>query len=121
MAKTFYTEIDVEDLFKRGVTSLEISDQVVLTELAYEKANRLGMSLLKGGAQPPAAPIRPYIAKESSPAAGVQTPILSTEGTTPQDLTQRIKTAVTARLGTTIDPALLDAIIRRVLDQVRKG
>ena len=45
MPKEFYTERDIEDMFKRGVMSLNVSENVVLTELAYEKANRLGMQL----------------------------------------------------------------------------
>ncbi|MRS03498.1 hypothetical protein EG832_09815 [bacterium] len=50
---------------KRGIMSLTLNDNVVVTDLAYEKANRLGMSLISPkNAQPPAAPIRPYIAKE---------------------------------------------------------
>jgi hypothetical protein len=45
--------------------SLTLNDNVVVTDLAYEKANRLGMSLISPkNAQPPAAPIRPYISKE---------------------------------------------------------
>ena len=50
MAKVFYTEKDIEDMVKRGVMSLEVDDNVVLTDLAYEKANRLGMQLRR--AQP---------------------------------------------------------------------
>ena len=46
MPKEFYTERDIEDLFKRGTTALELSDDVVLTELAYEKAQRLGVKLI---------------------------------------------------------------------------
>jgi hypothetical protein len=46
MPKTFYTEIDIEDMVKRGTLSLEINDNVVLTDLAYEKANRLGVKLI---------------------------------------------------------------------------
>ena len=45
--------------------SLTLSDQVVLTDLAYEKAKQLGMSLVSPQSiQPPAAPVRPYISKE---------------------------------------------------------
>ena len=47
MPKDFITERDIEDMVKRGILSLEINDQVVLTDLAYEKANRLGMRLVK--------------------------------------------------------------------------
>ena len=41
MPKEFYTEKDIEDLFQRGIKSLQITENVVLTELAYEKARRL--------------------------------------------------------------------------------
>ncbi len=45
--------------------SLTLNDSVVVTDLAYEKANRLGMSLISPKTtQPPSAPMRPYISKE---------------------------------------------------------
>ncbi|MBA4383263.1 MAG: hypothetical protein C0410_00865 [Anaerolinea sp.] len=45
--------------------SLTLNDNVVVTDLAYEKANRLGMSLVSPKTvQPPAAPVRPYLSKE---------------------------------------------------------
>src|SRR5512137_2001518 len=68
MPKEFYTERDIEDMFKRGILSLQVNDNVVLTELAYEKANRLGMQLLRERAvEPPAAPVRPYISQVQKP------------------------------------------------------
>jgi hypothetical protein len=107
MPKEFYTERDIEDMFKRGILSLQVNDNVILTELAYEKANRLGMQLLREKPlEPPAAPVRPYISELSKPA-----PAQKPEA----DLTARIRTAVNARLGTQVDPALLDVIIERVL------
>ncbi len=74
MAKTFYTERDIEDLVKQGILSLEVNDHVVLTDLAFEKANRLGMRLV--GSQPdtpPGAPVRPYIAQKPAPRAPANT------------------------------------------------
>jgi hypothetical protein len=53
MPKTFYTERDIEDLVKQGVKSLIVDDDVVLTDLAYEKARRLGLELLRERDQPP--------------------------------------------------------------------
>ena len=48
MKKTFYTARDIEDLVNNGTTSLFIGESnVVLTDLAYEKAQRLGLKLLK--------------------------------------------------------------------------
>ena len=64
--KTFYTEHDIEDLVCRGIMSLALNDHIVLTDLAYEKARQLGMSLVSPHASiPPAAPVRPYLSKEN--------------------------------------------------------
>ena len=43
--KTFYTERDIEDRVQAGVSELEIDDDVVLTDLAREKATALGLRL----------------------------------------------------------------------------
>ena len=113
MPKEFYTERDIEDMFKRGILSLEVNDNVVLTELAYEKASRLGMQLLRERPlEPPAAPVRPYLSGQLSSAAVQTAPTHQQEAGLPA----RIRAAVTARLGTQVDPALLDVIIERVLN-----
>ena len=126
MAKEFYTEKDIEDLFKRGVMYLEVSNNVVLTELAYEKAGRLGVQLRRNQPDtPPSAPIRPYLSQKQSPlppAPAAEHPALrstpppaTAPRPEPAELQERIRSAVTARLGTTLDPQLLDVIIQRVL------
>ena len=128
MAKEFYTEKDVEDMFRGGILSLAVDDNVVLTELAYERAGSLGMKLLRDKPEhPPSAPVRPYISKtpESRPATPVAAPVtapLPLHGGSPPDcraekvsLQQRIREAVVARLGSKVDANLLDVIIRRVL------
>jgi len=131
MPKTFYTERDIEDLLRQGVRSLIVDEDVVLTDSAYEKARKLGLELLREADQPPAAPMRPYIAKLASPAAGagakarpaaaqpetVRTPMPGSAGGS-DDLYQRVYTASLARLGDAVDPKLLDAIIRRVLKSI---
>jgi hypothetical protein len=132
MPKTFYTDRDIEDLVKQGVRSLVVDDDVVLTDLAYEKARRLGMELVRQNDQPPAAPIRPYIVKvpatSASPTewmgeqAASSAPRLSTPARgpeTPEDLHKRIYEAVVARLGDSVDPKLLDTIIQRVLKSIQ--
>jgi hypothetical protein len=128
MPKVFYTEIDIEELFRRGIRSLEVNDNVVLTDLAYEKANRLGLKLISAGAaNPPAAPVRPYVsqpARQSPPPASApaaSAPHAASGGTgaassdSPAGLHDRIRSAVIARLGSQVDLVLLDNIIRRVL------
>ena len=116
MPKEFYTEKDIEDLVKRGVLSLDITEDCVLTDLAYEKANRLGMRLIRSKPDnPPGAPVRPYIsenvaARPASAAARAPAPPAA-QG----DLAGSMRSAVVAKLGGQVDPALLDTIIERVL------
>ena len=121
--KKFYTEKDIEDLFKSGIKSLHVDDDIALTDLAYEKAKRLGFQLLfDGGELPPIAPIRPYLSntspraepKADSVVPSVTKPALS-QNERGSAVTQRIRSAVLARLGNQVDAKLLDVIIQRVL------
>lgn len=116
MPKTFYTERDIEDMAHQGVTSLVVNDDVVLTELAREKAERLEVALLREHDAPPSAPVRPYISPPSpSSSAGAKT---QSRPRDKEDLRQRVRDTVIARLGNEVDPALLETIITRVLDNV---
>src|ERR1044071_5324251 len=136
MPKQFYTERDIEDLFNSGTRSLQVTDNVVLTELAYEKAKYLGMQLITERADtPPAAPVRPYIANgnpvaQTKPtvAANASAVSQSAHASTTLDehslrsqrpdavsgarnvlpLEQRIRSAVIAKLGNQVDAKLLD-------------
>jgi hypothetical protein len=94
MPKTFYTERDIEDLLARGVTSLEVSDDVVLTELAREAAMKRGLRLVRSNGQHP----------EDGPDA---------------ELIHRVKAAVIARLGDQVDARLLDAVVTRVVQGLK--
>ncbi len=120
MPKQFYSERDIEDLVKRGTMTLEINDQVVLTDLAYEKADRLGLQLVKEPAgrpeNPPGAPVRPYLSQANlPPVQKASVPTAPAPRPEPNSMQQRIHSAVISRLGTQIDPNLLDLIITRVL------
>ena len=116
MAKQFYTERDIEDLAAQGVFTLTVCDNVVLTELAYEKAERLGVKLIQPHEQPPAAPIRPYLSESIAPQT-VKAGTLSAQKDN-EDLRQRIRTAVQAKFGNEVDANLLETIITRVLDNI---
>jgi hypothetical protein len=127
MPKEFYTEKDIEDLFQRGIRSLQLTENVVLTELAYEKARRLDFQLITDGADhPPAAPVRPYFSERqtSHPAASVgpATPVVQPEPkpapSNPGGVEAKIRSAVIARLGNQVDAKLLDNIIHRVVKSV---
>lgn len=158
MPKKFITEQDIEKLAQQGVKSLEITPDVVLTDLAFEKARRLGIEMVNQMDTPPAAPVRPYISRDprmvASPrpverpvemvksvvAAAVipapapaLNPILPAPATNqplpaanpvpaaepvPGLLAARIRHDVNTRLEGKIDPALLERILRRVLENV---
>ena len=130
MPKIFYTERDIEDLYHSGVTTLVVNDDVVVTDLAREKARKLGLELLKEYDQPSSAPIRPYITKDISPSAAP--PLAQSPAATPAevpaaapapappaaDLEKRVLQAVQAQVGDSVDPDLLKTIIQRVLKNV---
>jgi hypothetical protein len=134
MSKEFYTEKDIEDLFNRGIRSLQVTENVVLTELAYEKAKRLDIQLITDRADhPPAAPVRPYISEQqtrrpvstigpgvsaTSPSRETSNARTSARAEKESDIENRIRAAVIARLGNQVDAKLLDTIIHRVVKGV---
>ena len=127
MPKEFYTEKDIEDLFNRGIKSLQVTENVVLTELAYEKAKQLDFQLINDSADnPPAAPIRPYLsepltrqtARSKPMVAPVSPNAMPQPNPTPpnsSDVEKRIRSAVIAKLGDQVDAKLLDNIIHRLV------
>jgi hypothetical protein len=146
MPKTFYTDRDIEDLAKRGVISLVEDDDVVFTDLARDKAMRLGIKIVHEIDKPPSAPERPYITEMTSPSAtefelegrdrpvGPERPYIAkltspsaddpgekafSAGRPGEDaLLEQVRKEVVARLGDAVDPQLLESIIRRVLQNV---
>ncbi len=102
--KIFYTERDIEEMHATGVTHIEISDNIVLTDLAREKAQNLGFSMVTGGST-----------ATTSPPAAV-TP--ATPAPNKADLIDHIKTRVIARLGSSAYNDLLDQIIPQILTQL---
>ena len=94
MAKTFYTERDIIDLADRGVTSLEVNDDVVLTDQARDLALKRGVRLIR---------TNPSHAEDGGNA----------------ELVHRVKAAVIARLGDQVDAKLLDAIVTKVVNGLK--
>jgi hypothetical protein len=103
MPKTFYTERDIDDLHARGVTSLEVNDDIVLTDLARERMFKNGMKARRNEFKEPPRP-QPM----PQPAQASQ-----------EVLIQRVKAAVLARLNGQVDPVLLDKVIRRILAEMK--
>lgn len=117
MAKVFYTERDIEDLARQGVTSLTITEDTVLTELAREKARRAGITLVdEKDSRPSSAPERPYINETPSPAASAP----AKPAAAGSELEARVFTAVKAKLGGQVDETLLRTIVQRVIKSLGK-
>ncbi len=95
MPKIFYTERDIEDLHARGVTSIDVHDGVVLTDLARERMFKLGITPKK-------------ITTENHPEDNRQ-----------ELLIHRIKAAVLARLNGQVDAVILDSVIRKVIADMK--
>jgi hypothetical protein len=122
MPKKFYTEKDIEDLFNSGTRSLPVTDEVVLTELAYEKAKRLDFQLIYDRVDvPPAGPVRPYLSEKNPVQSKPVVASISSADSQPKptqsdsDIETRIRSAVIAKLGNQVDAKLLDNIIHRVV------
>ncbi|WP_319405087.1 hypothetical protein [uncultured Desulfosarcina sp.] len=134
--KQFYTVRDIEDMHAAGVVEIEIHDDVVLTDVAREKAIALGMNLNpveQANSGRPGTPMpRMAVAAQTkntptlggslpkTPAAPSPSLPRPTNGAANADMVMRIKAAVVARLGTDKYNDLLDKIIPQVMSQLKK-
>lgn len=103
MTKTIYTERDVEELAKRGAKEIAMTDDVYLTDVAHERAEKLGIALRAVAG----SPVKPPPALPSVPRENVD------------QVVNQVKADVIAKLGSSVDPALIDRIVRRVLSQMK--
>jgi hypothetical protein len=102
MAKTIYTERDVEDLARRGAKEIALTDDVYLTDSARERAEKLGIAL--HAAAPPAARTGdlPVVPRENA-----------------EQVVSQVQAAVMAKLGPGVDAAVIERIVRRVVSQMK--
>lgn len=114
MAKIFYTERDIDDLKARGVDSIDVNDNVVLTELAVERAMKHGIKINRRELSAPQASYSPSV--NTYAAYPRETP---RESTSDAELKQKIRTAVLAKLNGQVEERLLDAVITRVLAEMK--
>ncbi len=110
MAKIFYTERDIDDLKARGGDSIEVNDNVVLTDLAVERARKLGIKIRRREQSSPQARFSPSV--NIYAAYPKETP---RESVADLELTRKVKAEVLRRLNGQVDEAYLDAVIARVL------
>lgn len=92
MVRQHFTERDILDLHAQGAAVVELGPDDRLTDVARERAAALGMTVLQRAAAPGAS-----------------------------DLPEKVRRAVIARLGETVDGELIDRVIRRVLQTLGKG
>lgn len=118
MARTFYTERDIEDLAARGVTELEVNDNVYVTDLALEKMDALGIKrkiMTRASSQSSTANSPSNPPQTTAPRPSPQTPLSPSER---QEVIEKVKSGVIARLGPGVDGTVVDAIVRRVVSQL---
>lgn len=110
MPKIFYTERDIDDLKARGIDRIDVTDNVVLTDLALERAMKHGIKINRREHSSPQATYSPSVNTYAAYPREVPR-----ENAAEAELKQRIKSAVLSRLQGQVDERLLDAVITRIL------
>ena len=112
MAKIFYTERDIDEMKARGITSLDVTNNVVITELALERAMKYDMKINRSdsGSAPKAT---------LSGSVNLVAAYPRTESAADSDLKRKIKSAVLAKLDGQVDVTVLDAVIARVVTSLK--
>ena len=113
MPKTFITERDIDDLKARGVTSVDVNDNVVMTDLAVERAMKHGIKIKR--TEMSALPKAVYSSSVNLVAAFPREAAASSDA----EVIQKVKALVLARLDGQVDAALLEAVIARVVAGMR--
>lgn len=111
MPKIFYTERDIDEMKARGVTSIDVTDNVVMTDLALERAMRYEMKINRMEQTTPKVMY--------SPSVNTYSAYPRDSGSSDRELKERIRSAVLAKLDGQVDEALLEAVITRVLDGMK--
>lgn len=114
MRGEFYTERDIVDLARKGVRNLDLRDEDRITDVARERAIKEGMHIARPPSeaakrpeyQAPALKSR-MVASAPSPRQGQVT-----------ELETKIRSTVMAKVEGAVDAALVDDVIRRVLEQL---
>jgi hypothetical protein len=112
MAKVFYTERDIDELNARGVKSIDLTDNVIITDLALERAMRYEMKVNR---------VEAAFAPKASLSGSVNLVAAypRTESAGDAELKQKIRSAVLAKLDGQVDVAILDAVISRVVSSLK--
>ena len=114
MAKIFYTERDIDEMKARGVTAIDVTDNVVMTDLALERAMKYEMKINR--VEPSSAPTAKLSQSVNLAVSAVHT---VPQRASDADLKAKIRSMVLAKLDGQVDAALLDSVITRVLDGMK--
>lgn len=95
--RLIFTASDLDDLLAGGAGTLVVHPSVTVTHAALERLRKAGVRVI------------PFV----EPAAGA--PEATAAAAQDEALLGKVRQAVLARLGGPVDPALLDAVLRRVL------
>ncbi len=112
MPKVFYTERDIDEMKSRGVTALDITDNVVVTDAALERAMKYEMKITRADSS--SAPKATLSGSVNLVAAYPRA-----ESAGDGELKAKVKSAVLAKLDGQVDAAMLDAVISRVVSSLR--
>ncbi len=110
MARTFYTERDIEDLAKQGIREIEENDNVYITDVARERMEALGIKTRKS--------TKASASQLSAPSAAPTVVPTGLSATEKQQVIDKVKAGVIARLGLGVDTAKVDTIVCRVVGQL---
>jgi hypothetical protein len=116
MSRTIYTERDIEDLARRGIKEIQVNETIYITDIAREKMEVLGIKAK-------AVPLKAASTARAESSAGVPAavPLLpggSLSEAERQQVIEKVRTGVIARLGPNVDQALLETIVKRVVGQL---
>ena len=101
--RLIFTTAEVGSLLEGGERTLVVHPSVTLTHAAQERLRQAGVRVI------------PYVEPSAGPVAAPSAPPRPDE-----ELFRQARAAVLARLGRPVDPALLDAVLRKVLDQATR-
>jgi hypothetical protein len=104
MARIIYTERDVEDMARQGVKEIEVNDNVYITDVALEKMEKLGM--------------RTRVVHPSNGSTTNKPTVGSLSDREKEQVIEKVRSGVLARLGPGVDTAVVDTIVRKVVSQL---
>ena len=113
MPKTFYTDRDIDDMIRDGVTSLVVDDDVVVTDVARERAYKSDFKFIRENDIAPSTPVRPYLSEKL-----VRKTDEMDFNKAESSIEQQVFEAVSSRVGDSVDPVLLRTIINRIIKSI---